>query len=479
LITPEEIQSKSEAEGIHTSNVQRDYIFSWILAGLYRQSNLANQLILKGGNLYRKAYYPSTRFSNDLDFTTEQAVDPSNLESELNGICEYIASQTGVSFDYDRNGITDEHFIDDKKSSYKVRLYFKDFFGQDNELVLRINLDIAQFDKIYLQPIETPLIHPYSDADMLSTNIRSMRLEEALADKLKCLIQRRHSFDLFDLVHAIFIDKTIQVDKSEMVRVFLKKTIFERSPGAAKNLLMGVPFDAMKSYWSKLVCPKESLFTFDDAVGMFNTNLSELFDGFGAGRSSDLAFYPANLRNMIMDAGQNRKLLRLTYHGATRLVEPYSLKYKVTKDGTGREYFWAWDTTGGNSGVGIKQFLNHDVENMEVTDQAFEPRYSIEVSKAGEIHDSLSFSKRGQRVADLLGEPSRVKRPPLRHSIKMRNPYGTSDRKYIIACPQCGKKFYRSTQFDRMIAAHKRNPRSYYKDCFGGIGNYLGEKRIR
>lgn len=59
MITAEEIQAKSNSEDIHTSNVQRDYIFSWILAGLYRQSNLASKLVLKGGNLYRKAYYQS------------------------------------------------------------------------------------------------------------------------------------------------------------------------------------------------------------------------------------------------------------------------------------------------------------------------------------------------------------------------------------------------------------------------------------
>ena len=161
MITTEEIQAKADSEGINTSNVQRDYIFSWILAGLYRQSNLANQLLLKGGNLYRKAYYPTTRFSNDLDFTTETGLDPTNIMRELNGVCEYITSQTGIRFEQDKNVLTDEVFIDDKKSSYKVRLYFKDFFGQDSQMVLKVNLDIAQFDKRYLPSIQTPLIHLY------------------------------------------------------------------------------------------------------------------------------------------------------------------------------------------------------------------------------------------------------------------------------------------------------------------------------
>jgi len=478
LITPEEIQTKAEAEGIHTSNVQRDYIFSWILAGLYRQSNLANQLILKGGNLYRKAYYPSTRFSNDLDFTTETGVDPANLMRELNGICEYITAQTGIQFEQDKNVLTDEVFIDDKKSSYKVRLYFKDFFGQESQMILKVNLDIAQFDKRYLPPIQTPLLHPYSDAELLATNIMAVKLEEALADKLKCLIQRRHSFDLFDLVHAIFIDKTIQVDKTAMVQVFLKKTIFERSPGAARNLLVGVPFDLMKAYWAKLVCPKTTLFAFDDAVSMFSSGLAELFGGFSTGTASEFAFYPAELRNKIMTAGQSQKLLRMRYHGYTRLVEPYSLKYKVTKDGTGREYFWGFDTTGGSSGnKTIKAFLNHDIEELELTDQSFEPRYEIELSKAGEVHDSLSYGNRGRRVAGILGQPTPSRTPTPARRRRLYSGFG-DDKPYVIECTVCHKRFYRASQFDTTINSHKRKSSSRYPmDCYGTYGRYVGRKR--
>jgi hypothetical protein len=434
--------------------------------------------------MYRKAYYPSTRFSNDLDFTTETGVDEANLLRELNGICEYITSETGIQFEQDKNAIVDEHFISDTKSAYKVRLYFKDFFGQESQMILKVNLDIAQFDKIYLPPVKTPLIHPYSDAALLSTDIMAVKLEEALADKLKCLIQRRHSFDLFDLVHAIFIDKTIEVDKSEMVRVFLKKTIFERSPGAAKNLLVGVPFDLMKDFWSKLVCPKDTLFAFDEAVSMFSSSLSGLFDSFGVGNASELAFYPADLRNKIMDAGQSQKVLKMTYQGATREVEPYSLKYQTTKDGTGREYFWGWDRTGGNSGhVGIKAFLNQSVQALEVTDQTFEPRFEVEVSKAGEIHDSLSFSKGGRRVANILGTPSSNRRVASKGLGRRRTRGFTGfgeDKKFIIQCTVCSKKFYRANQFDLTINAHKRPKagRSYYaQDCYGSYGRYIGQKR--
>lgn len=481
MITSEEIKQKALDEGIHTSNVQRDYVFSWVLAGLYRNSSLADRLSLKGGNLYRKAYFPSTRFSNDLDFTTEVKLDPDEIMSEFEKICNYVKEQTGIEFDNERNVIADEHFIGETKSAFKVRLYFKDFFGAKNELVLRINLDIAQLDKIYLPPVMTPLIHPYSDADQLKADIRAIRLEEALADKLKCLIQRRHSFDLFDLVHAIFMDKTIDVNTAEMVQVFLKKTIFERSPGAAKNLLLGVPFDLMKAYWSELVCPQGTLFEFDAAVTMFNDSLATLFDGL-EDSSSELAFYPSGLRNKIMTAGQDRKLLRMTYQGYTREIEPYSLKYKVLNDGTGREYFWGYDRTGGRSQTqSIKAFLNHDIQSMELTDEDFEPRYEIEVSKAGEVHDTLNYSKRGRRVASILGIPTKVRR--VRRGVR-RTPrvsiFGVQEKKYIIECMVCHKRFYRANQYDTAINLHKKKNSNkyatYQQDCYGSYGRYVGMK---
>lgn len=47
--------------------MQRDYVFGRLLTAIYI-------LVLKGGNGFRKAYFPNMRFSADLDFGTESAV---------------------------------------------------------------------------------------------------------------------------------------------------------------------------------------------------------------------------------------------------------------------------------------------------------------------------------------------------------------------------------------------------------------------
>jgi hypothetical protein len=46
--TKEEILQRSEELSVHPYNVQRDYIFGWVIFGVYTISELGKYLILKG-----------------------------------------------------------------------------------------------------------------------------------------------------------------------------------------------------------------------------------------------------------------------------------------------------------------------------------------------------------------------------------------------------------------------------------------------
>jgi predicted nucleotidyltransferase component of viral defense system len=426
VIDREEIDAMSAALGVDPSNVQRDYVFGWLLAGLYGDSPFAEQLVLKGGNAFRKGYFPATRFSDDLDFTAPGRVDASQLLEAFNDVCRLAEARTGVVFDVERNRQIGEQTIDRDKTVFKYKLYFTDFYGTRNNVTISLRVDVTEFGRIYLPPQCRRLIHPYSDHDACTINLQVVALEEALAGKLKCLLQRRSSFDLFDLVYSIFVNNDVIVDKATVMTTFLKKTIFGSSPPAAHRLLQAVPFEVMRHFWNnKIVCARESLLDFTAAVARFKGELVSLFSEFQYGEHNRLAFYPAELRTPILEAGSTQTLLQLVYDGVERLVEPYSLAFKQRQDGTGQEYFYVWDRTGGRSGPGIKTLLNWKVSNIANTEIQFTPRFEIELGKAGELGSRTMFSGAARGRSASRASTSA-------HS------------RYRVRCASCGRTFAHS-----------------------------------
>jgi len=393
VISREEIEAKSAEFDIHTSNVQRDYVFGWLLSGLFT-SALGERLVLKGGNAFRKAYLPEARFSDDLDFTTQEGIDSSELIEQLNMVCGFAEERSGIRFEYDRNQVVSAQLVGNR-TVYKVRLYFNDFFGVASQLTLKVRLDITEYDRIYL-PVQTPkIIHQFSDSAECEREMRCIKLEEALANKLKCLLQRRYAQDLFDLAYGIFVSKTPSVDRREVVSTFLRKSIFEPSPVAARDLLVNLPFDLMRGFWDRIVCPPASRLSFDGVLRAVRDGIRVLFEPFSYGEHLRLAYFPAEIRNPILDAASGLHLIRLTYDGLPRIVEPYSLVFKRRKtDGVAQEYFYAHDRTGGRrSGPGIKAFMQGGIGSIEVMEEVFEPRFEVELSKAGERYSEMSAAK--------------------------------------------------------------------------------------
>jgi predicted nucleotidyltransferase component of viral defense system len=449
VISKDEVEAKSEEFGIHISNIERDYVFGWLLAGIY-SGPLRELLVLKGGNCFRKAYFPNTRFSNDLDFSVAAAIDQRYLADTLNNICDFVQESSGVVFHKDRNRVEEKPTSDGDRKIYEARLYFQDFYGNPHTLTISVRLDIAQFDRIYLPVQNRFLVHPYSDAQLCKAEIKCQKLEELLATKLKCLLQRRHSFDLYDYVYSVFLNRDIEINRAEIVQVFLKKTIFDRSPGVAKGLLLDLPFEVFRAIWTKyIVCPKQSLIEFDTALGRFKESVEALFGQFRIDRYGEIAFFPSHFRNPIMEAAGNLTVLEVVYDGHRRIVEPYSLTFKRRKDGFGQEYFYVYDRTGGRfSGPGTKTFLHSKIQSIQTTTEHFEPKFPIELGKAGEFAGKTFFAS-----------PSggfHVRRAPTR----------ISTRVYVVECSYCGKRFPRK-KYSTRLRKHKDR---YGNQCFGRSG---------
>lgn len=460
MINREEIAQKGLEFGVHVADVQRDYVLGWFLLAVYSATALRDSLVLKGGNCLRKAYFPNTRFSVDVDFSTQDAVDESFVMQEFNRACEFVSGQAGVVFEAPRNNIRVQGQLDEKRRVFDVRLYFRDFYGYADHIVIRLSIDITEFDRIYLPAQARQVIHPYSDSDRCSGELRCLKLEEMVANKLKCLLQRRHVPDVYDLVYSVFINRDIELDRGEVLSVFLQKTIYERSPGVARQLLLDLPLAALKGAWSKyIVAPIQGALDFDDTLARFQAIINHLFGAYEPTGRASFAFFPSQLRTPILQAGADRKLLRLTYDGVRRDVEPYALAYKRRKDGHREEYFYGWDRTGGRtSGPGIKAFVNSKIQGVEVSDEAFDPRYPIELAKAGEHTGRGYFSGTRFGSGRGIGSVSR-----LRHGWR-----------YAIECSYCSRQFKRMRR-DTAMKPHKD---AYGNDCYGRRGVIVDQKFV-
>ncbi len=464
MIGRNEIDKMAETLGVHTSHVQRDYVHGWLLSLLYSSSELSEKLALKGGNCLRKGYFENSRYSRDLDFTTTTGIQDDMFGRELNSICESVSKKCNVTFDLSKTRVEDKKRADSDKKITEARLYFKDFYGNESELLLSVRLDLTQFDRIYLPIQERNLIHPYSDKEECAAIIRCIKLEELLATKMRCLLQRKHIADLFDLVYATMISKDIEIDRSQLMSTFYRITIFGRHPSVAKGLFIDLPMEGLGRLWTKYItCPNSSWFYFDKAKDSF-LELIHLLMPEKAEREFSMAIFPSSIRNPILEAAEGLTMLKMTYHNKERLVEPYELAFKIRRDGVAREYFYAYDTAGGNSsGPGLKSFTANKIQAIENTDLKFEPRYDIDVnSSTGSEKTSRFEGKKGYRRGG-LGLINKPRKASSAHNRRTRNPWGVV---YWVQCPYCNKKFKRSSM-DTRLNPHKDK---FGNRCHGRIG---------
>ena len=109
-----------------------------------------------------------------------------------------------------------------------------------------------------------------------------------------------------------------------------------------------------------------------------------------------------------------------------------------------REVYTMTRTGGRSSGPDLKSFVCQGVGSIENTDIQFEPRCEVELSKAGQLLGDTYFR----------GSPG------------PRFGLHRSSSKYVVQCPQCGKRFYRK-KYSTKLNPHKDK---YGNKCYGRLG---------
>ncbi|WP_420898610.1 hypothetical protein [Bradyrhizobium yuanmingense] len=92
------------------------------------------------------------------------------------------------------------------------------------------------------------------------------------------LLFRRKAQDLFDLFYSIVFSGDFPVSRAEVVRTFLKKSIYDAEAQQARMQLLAVPLQLFRDLRDDLVTPKASRITFDMIQGRFGSLIEELFE---------------------------------------------------------------------------------------------------------------------------------------------------------------------------------------------------------
>ena len=186
------LQEARKQLGIPWEVLERDYLLSWILAGIGQVPLLRDTLVFKGGTALKKCYFGDYRFSEDLDFSALGGV----LRSEVmeRAVREACDAAVRLLDEYAPVEIICERYIEREphpggQEAFTIRARLPWQHHPQTRVMIETTMD----EKV-LKPIESrKIIHKYGES--LEAAIQVYSLEEVIAEKLRAILQHVDMFE--------------------------------------------------------------------------------------------------------------------------------------------------------------------------------------------------------------------------------------------------------------------------------------------
>lgn len=414
MIPKQEILTIAATTGLPPQTVEKDYVLSWVLYGVSKNSQLAHW-IFKGGTCLKKCYFDTYRFSEDLDFTVPKGAlyQQDGIEMALKEIATIVYEETGIRIvleDVKESVNKRDAKTFEAKVSYVGPLNYDR--ARSNP---RIKFDITDDEVLAEEPDRREVFHPYSDAPDPRIRVLCYSIHEILAEKTRAMFERAgRARDLYDVIQMTRnFREHIQVEKA---RTCLKKKFsFKSLPEPSVQLLMEsidiailkanwenqlnhqlsqlVPvehyYNALPielAWWINVTSSVESLPAISNATNEsilpreYFPAIGEVpVPNLGRGRIANIHSISINSAGHLYQlryAARNRLCVLLQYDGVTRIVEPYSLR----RPSTGNVLLYVYELLrAGTLSQQIKAFKVHEITSIEITKDIFNPRYVIEL----------------------------------------------------------------------------------------------------
>ena len=173
--------------GLQSYVIERDYLLSWVLAGISEVPDLGGTLVFKGGTALKKCYFGGYRFSEDLDFSALEGVPQGDAMERLVGqACDaakrLLDEYAPVDFSCERYTERDPH--PGGQEAFTIRARLPGHARMDTAVKVEITVD-----EPILWPVEhRTVIHEYGEP--LAARLQVYSLEEVVAEKLRAILQQ-------------------------------------------------------------------------------------------------------------------------------------------------------------------------------------------------------------------------------------------------------------------------------------------------
>ena len=186
------LQEARRRLGIPWEVLERDYLLSWILAGVSQVPALGDTLVFKGGTALKKCYFGDYRFSEDLDFSGLDGVPTGDeMERLVNEACEtavrLLDEYAPVEIVCERYTEREPHPGGQEAFTIRARLPWQ------SHPQTRVMIEVT-VDEPVLRPIQRrKVIHEYGEP--LEAEVQVYSLEEVIAEKLRAILQQADMFE--------------------------------------------------------------------------------------------------------------------------------------------------------------------------------------------------------------------------------------------------------------------------------------------
>ena len=186
------LQEARRRLGIPWEVLERDYLLSWILAGVSQVPALGDTLVFKGGTALKKCYFGDYRFSEDLDFSGLDGVPTGDeMERLVNEACEtavrLLDEYAPVEIVCERYTKREPHPGGQEAFTIRARLPWQ------SHPQTRVMIEVT-VDEPVLRPIQRrEVIHEYGEP--LEAEVQVYSLEEVIAEKLRAILQQADMFE--------------------------------------------------------------------------------------------------------------------------------------------------------------------------------------------------------------------------------------------------------------------------------------------